>query len=215
MIRTKQLFLIFIPAILIATFVFFIRVAQYEPLYPKKTNAEQSNETSDFQIPVTAQDPVIGYKPAPRALVAFEDFGCEGCKAQDAVLTELLQKHPKQIKIVWKGLPVTRFPFDTRLAHQYAVCAHMQGKWLAFKQYAFANSENLSPSVVNTIAKTIGLDAKKLTQCLSSGAAESAVQQVEQLATTLNIQAVPTIFWNNKQINPPQSVEAWEALLHL
>jgi protein-disulfide isomerase len=69
--------------------------------------------------------------------------------------------------------------------------------------------------VIKTIGTAIALNDNKLQQCLSSGLAESDVVRVEQTASLFNIQAVPTMFWNNKQIDALQSVEAWEGLLGL
>ncbi|HYE59812.1 MAG TPA: thioredoxin domain-containing protein [Candidatus Kapabacteria bacterium] len=212
MIQSRHLYFIFIPAFLVGALGLFIAYLQYEPLYPDVTKSPTTNTT--LQIPILPTDPVLGNKKAPTTLIVFADFGCEACKEEDALLEQLIKKHEKQVKIIWKGLPVTKFPFNTRLAHEYSVCANEQGKFLPFKQVAYANKDNLSQQVLQTIATTLELNEKKLATCLTDSA-PTHVNNTEQIALSLNVQSVPAVFLDNRQITPPQTVEAWEALLGL
>ncbi len=213
MIRTRQLFLVFIPALLVVGFAFFVRILQYEPLYPKQTAQEEQDQT--FQIPISPNDPILGDKKAAETTILFADYSCEACKAEDALLEQVLAEYPKKVKIIWKGIPSAHFPYDTQLAHEYGYCADRQGKFLDFKRYAFANFETLSKEIVEEIGRQIPLDARKLATCLESGEAAAFVEQTEALAGALNIQAVPIVFIDNQQINPPTTLEGWEALLGL
>lgn len=211
--KIKYLALIFIPAILIAALALFIRLIQYEPQFPDETETQTAK--TDLQIPIYPDDPVIGNKKASITLIAFEDFGCDGCKAQSTLFDSLMKKYPDKVKVIWKGLAATKFPFPTDLAHEHGFCANKQGKFKEFSQLAFTNSDNLSQTILNAIAKEINLEEKKLTDCLASGEAKAYMAKNEQLGLALNIQSVPTFFLNNKQINPPQILEGWEAVLGL
>lgn len=211
MIRTRNILFLFLPAIAVVGFTLFIRVNQIEKTGKKETQKPEMN----FTVPLFPDDPVIGNKKAPKTLVTFEDFGCESCKVQSELLDEVMKKHPDQVKIIWKGLPVTRFPFNSRQAHTYAFCAAQVGKFNEFKEMAFANSNNLSETILKTIAGEIKLDSGDLQKCIESGKAEEHIGQVEQVAKLLDIQAVPTIFFENKQLVPPNSVAGWESLLQL
>lgn len=211
--KIKNLLLIFIPAILIATLALFIRFIQYEPLLPDETEIKTTN--SGFQIPLYPDDPIIGNKKAPLTLIVFEDFGCAGCQSQSTLLDTLMKKYPDKIKVVWKGIVATEFPFSTKLAHQYGFCANKQNKFKEFSQLAFTNGENLSQAILDMINKEIKLDEEKFTTCLNSDEALAYLTKNEQLGLALNIQSVPTFFLNNKQINPPAILEGWEAVLGL
>jgi len=215
MIKTKHLFAIFIPAILLVLLIFFVRVIQYEPLFPSDEEYEKIKPQQDFQIPIYTEDPIIGNKKAAINIIAFEDFGCEGCKTQISLLEQIMEKYPGKIKIIWKGLPVTRFPYESNLAHEYAYCINQQNKFSEFYPIAFANNDNLSEEILNLITKEIDVETKKLNECLQSNLAKAHIQKIEQLSLMLNIQSVPTIFINNKQIDPPQIIEGWETLLGL
>lgn len=215
MLQTKHLLFIFLPALLVVGFGLFLGIIRYEPLYPKTPIDAGENADTSFHIPVNPKDPILGDKKTPLTIVAFEDFGCEQCKTLDATFQSLLKNHPKKIKIIWKGLPVTKFPVNTTLAHAYAFCATEQKQFEPFKAYAFENSDNLTADTLGTIAQKIKLNQKKLDACLESGEPETYTKNVEGLARLLNIQAVPAVFLNDTQVNPPETAEGWEALLNL
>ncbi|MFH1946675.1 MAG: thioredoxin domain-containing protein [Candidatus Magasanikbacteria bacterium] len=212
--KTKTLILIFIPALLIAGFALFIRVIQYEPLYPKITNTLKNNG-NNFTVPIYPEDPIIGNKKAPQTIIVFEDFACEGCNIQFTLLEQIMTKYPNKLKIIWKGLPVSQFPYSSELAHRYSLCANEQDKFTEFYKFAFTNGDNLSEEILNIINEQIDINPKKLATCLESGRADSHISKTEQLGMVLNIQAVPTIFINNKQVESPSTVEGWETLLNL
>ena len=213
MTNTSKLLLIFIPALLLLGLGLFIRITQYEPLIPSaKTLAEQNA----FKLPILPTDPILGEKKAPKTIIAFEDFACEHCQFQQELLSEVREKHPNDVKIVFKGLPVATFPFDSRIAHAYAFCAEQQGEFELFASYAFTNGSNLSESVLNTIVEQIeGLDAQIMERCIESYLPEQHISTTEQIAATVQLQTVPTFFVNNKQIQNPQTVEEWENILGL
>lgn len=212
---TKKLLLIFLPALLVAGLALFIRILQYEPLFPKPDKNQSAETTKLLQIPIFPDDPIVGSKKAGITLVAFEDFGCSHCQQQNSSLNEVQKKYPNRVKIIWKGLPVARFPFSTEGTNLYSYCADRQQKFNEFKEYAFANSDNLSETTLKEIIQAINLDEKDLADCVASPEAATYIERTKQLARVLNVQAVPAFFIENKQIAAPQSVTEWELLLSL
>lgn len=206
----KKLLLAFLPILLLAGLALFIRIVQYEPLIPK---IDETTETAALQVPIFAEDPVTGDRKARSTIIAFEDFGCESCKYQSDLLSTLLEQYPQSVKIVWKILPITRYPVDSTLSASYAFCANQQGKFEAFKEYAFQNGTNLSEAILESIADQIELDRNKLQTCLASPLPQTHIDTTEALAKALNVQALPTMFINNKQIQLPTTLDGWRALL--
>lgn len=203
---------LFTPVILIAAGLLWMRIVQFETSEDSKTD---TLEQDIALIPIVQEDPVLGKKNARATLVVFEDYGCPACKQQSELLDTILTSYPNDVKIIWKGLPVTQFPYPSGEAHDYAYCAHKQDQFEAFKTYAFANADNLSPAILRSIATEIGLNEKKLTECLASPAPAAYREQTEQIARLLNIQSVPTVFLNNTQIETPPTIEGWQVLLEL
>lgn len=212
MLKTHHLIFLLIPAFIILALALFIRIIQYQPLNPPIV--EEKKDTTITKIPIMPNDPILGSKKAPITIVAFEDFGCEGCKYQSSILEQILQKYPDKVKIIWKGIAVTSFPYPTKPAHQYAYCANKQNKFIEFKNLAFSNSDNLSAENLDIIADTIKLDKNKLELCLSAAETKSYVDETENIARFFNIQAVPTFFINNEQITNPSTLEGWETIIN-
>lgn len=217
MIKTKLLLIILIPAILIAGFALFVRIIQYEPLFPEIAE----NKTADAEkaglitIPIYPEDPIIGSKKAPKTIIAFEDFGCEHCQAQFAIIEQFMIKHPDAVKIVWKSLPVVKFPYASDLANEYGYCLNDQNKFMDFSRLAFTNGNQLNQNILDIIVKEIDANEKKFNACIQSGTAKQQIERTKQIASLLNIQAIPALFLDNKQVNPPSTVEGWEAMLGL
>jgi protein-disulfide isomerase len=213
--KTRHIIFLFIPALLIVGIALFIRVIQYKPLYPTQEQLAAYNDKS-LQIPILPGDPILGEKKAPITLIAFEDFACPTCIVQSNILNQLLEKYPGQLKIIWKGLPVKTYPYNSRDAHLAAFCVHEQQQFDLFKNLAFTNSQNLSPSIVEAIVAQIpDIDLQKMESCLNSEPAETHVTQTEQIATNIGIQTVPTFFINNKQVEAPATLNGWELSLGL
>ncbi len=212
---TKHLFAIFFPALLIASLALFIRILQYRPTSITASEQMQTEARQNSFIPLYPDDPILGDKKASRTIIAFEDFGCDACRVQMQLLSTLVENDANKVKIIWKGLPVTRFPFNTRSAHQFAFCMHRQKQFDAFKNFAFENSTALSDTILLQSLETIPVEKDEFQTCLQSGAAETFIKKIETLAESLNIQSVPAIFIENKQITAPQTIEGWKTLLSL
>ncbi|MBT3539231.1 thioredoxin domain-containing protein [Candidatus Parcubacteria bacterium] len=216
MLSSKKIILVFIPALLFVILVLFVRIVQYEPLFPDIDTEELAKKnTGEFIIPILSQDPVLGDRKSPVTIIAFEDFSCPACQQQTAILDNILNDYEGKVKIIWKGLPVSQFPYPSKLVHTYAYCANKQGKFEGFKNYAFTNFANLSEASLEHIAEEIELDNKKLTECLEASETELYIENTKQIAQILNIQAVPTFFINNRQINQPSTQDGWKTLLNL
>lgn len=217
MIKTRLLLIILIPAILVAGFALFVRIIQYEPLIPDIDEAKRDEikKESLITIPIYPTDPVIGEKKAPKTIIAFEDFGCEHCQTQFAVVEQFMAKHPGAVKIVWKSLPVAKFPYPSDLANEYGHCLNEQYKFMEYARLAFTNSYQLKQDILDAIVKEIDANEKKFNACIQSGTAKQQIERTKEIARLLNIQAIPAIFLDNKQVNPPATVEGWEAILGL
>ncbi len=213
--KSKHILFALIPAVVLVSIIFGIRAFQYKVLFFDTAKLAQKETPTLELIPILPNDPIIGTPSAPITIIAFEDFGCEGCKSQNTILKEIELKHPGKVKIIWKGLPVATFPYSSEPAHEYAYCAEAQKKFTEFKEFAFANHSNLSKQTLDTITKEIELDQDALQACLSSEPPLNYINTVRQLARILHVQHVPTFFLDNTQISAPSSFEEWEAVLGL
>ncbi|MFA7245303.1 MAG: thioredoxin domain-containing protein [Candidatus Magasanikbacteria bacterium] len=212
MLSPKKMTLLFIPAILVVSLALFVQIIKYKPLFPK---IEEKEKTSQFIIPLYPEDPIIGDKKAPITIVSFEDFSCGSCIQQIVTLDNLQKKYPNKFKIIWKGLPLTEFPYSSLEIEKHSYCANQQKKFEDFKQYAISNSDNLSADILKNISKEIKLDESKLNKCLNSEEVLAFIEKNKQIAQILNVQSLPTFFINNEQITNPTTEYEWEDVLGL
>lgn len=206
---TKYQLWIFLPAILLAAFGFFIEIIRYQPLYQKEANAQAQG--ANTLISVSSDDPVIGDPRAIHTLVAFEDFGCASCASQNALLDALIAQYPRSFKWVWKGLPISQ---SSERVEDYGYCANRQGKFNAWKKAAFS-ANVLDETGLKSLADTVGLSSNDLAECLARSLPADHRKQVESLAGQLNIQGTPTFFLDNAPIATPSDIGGWKAILHL
>ena len=202
--------LVFIPALLFLSFILFIEILHYEPQFPERKKTD-----NDFTIPILPDDPVLGLKRAGKTIITFGDFSCSNCAIYHDVFKQLMAKYPTAVKVVWKGLPVTRFPHPSEPSLLNGYCAATQGKFTEFSETAFAHRDNLSENNLKKITSTLNLDQKDFEACIASSEATKHLENNKSMANLLNIQAVPVFFINDVQTDVPATVAAWEAALGL
>ena len=114
-----------------------------------------------------------------------------------------------------KGLPVTRFPHPSEIAHAYAYCANEQGKFAAFERQALEHEGAYTAQTMTQVALSALLDTDTLAACLASERSSAYHEKVKILAQELGVSAVPEFFLNNQRLSAPSSVEGWVELLGL
>jgi protein-disulfide isomerase len=209
--RAKQVTLLFLPAIVLAGFGLFVQILRYEPLIPKKTAVAAPAAS----IPIFADDAILGDKRAPMTLVAFGDFGCDACRLQMDMWQAIEERFPKKLKIIWKGLsnPTPLSP-DDRM-EKIAFCANEQRRFPQFVRAFLAGGGDVSNDGIARIETESGIAGKTLSECLASGRADAYLDRNKTLAESLNIQSLPTVFMNNRQIEPPATLDGWITFLNL
>ncbi|MGH7860550.1 MAG: DsbA family protein [Candidatus Binatia bacterium] len=150
-------------------------------------------------IPVT-HSPVRGPKDAPVTLVEFSDFQCPFCARSIALAEDLLKKYPKDVRFVYKHMPLTQIHPNAMPAAKAAVAAANQGKFWEMHDELFENYRELSADNIRKIAGEIGLDMKRFEQDLGSPETEKLVQEDMALGGRVGVRGTPTFFLNGRQI---------------
>ena len=211
----KKIILFFLPILFLVFLMFYFNLKENNSIfsYSNKDNIENKN-INEFQISISVNDPIIGNKKAPITIIAFADFACAACKIDSMILDKLINENPNKIKVIWKALPVSFYPYNSSDAIKYAYCANKQNKFPEFKNLAYTNNFDLSSSTLQNISQEIELNEKKLNTCLNDSEKDNYIEMNKNYANILNIQEVPTYFLNNKQITPKNENE-WKLILNL
>jgi protein-disulfide isomerase len=137
--------------------------------------------------------PVRGDARAKVALIVFSDFECPYCaKSALDVLPEIERQYLRtgKLRLVWRHLPLSIHK-NARQAAEAAECAHGQGKFWEFHDWAFQHQTQLDMPNLHEAARTIGLDLAGFRACVD-GQATGRVDADLDTAKALSVTRTPT-----------------------
>jgi protein-disulfide isomerase len=150
-----------------------------------------------YDIP-PANSPILGPGDAPVTIVEFSDFQCPFCSRVDPVLKQVLAQYPKQVRLIYKNLPLTSIHPYALGAAQAAVAAQKQGKFWEMHDLLFANQRALQPDALKSYAQRLGLDVAKFEADSAAAETMAAIQDDIKLSRTVGVRGTPTLFVNGK-----------------
>jgi protein-disulfide isomerase len=120
----------------------------------------------------------------------------------------VLEKFPKEVKIVEKNFPLQMHKF-ARQAATAALAANKQGKFWEFHKKLFESISSLSDAKVQEIATQLGLDMDKFNKDLKDPAIQNIITRDLQEGTAAGVRGTPTIFVNGLPL-ANRSLEGFE-----
>jgi protein-disulfide isomerase len=142
--------------------------------------------------------PAKGPSGAPVSIVEFADFECPHCGATRPILDDLFKRYDGQIRIVYKNFPLSMHQYAEKAARA-AIAAYKQNKFWEMEVALFDNQQNLEPSNVELLAKSIGLDMPRFIKDRDSEAVADFVSRDRKEGEHLEIDSTPTIFINGRK----------------
>ncbi len=153
-----------------------------------------------------------GSKNAPVTIVEFSDFQCPFCAKAQAVLEQILEAYPNQVKLVYRYFPLERNP-QAKLAAEAAECAAQQGRFWDYHDQAFANASQLSPARLQALAEALHLDVQAFSTCLDAGKTRARVAQDLADAREAGVTATPTFFINGRMVEGAPPFATFEKII--
>ncbi len=157
-------------------------------------------------------DPVIGPADARITIVEFSDFQCPYCAAAVVQARAILEKYPKDVRLVFK-----QFPLDDHsqafLAAEAAVAAHAQGKFWQMHDKLYGNYRAISAKNILVWAQEIGLDMKRFVQEIDSGKYKGEIENEVKQGEDAGVQGTPTFFFNGRRYSGAFQADAISELL--
>jgi len=159
------------------------------------------------QLQQRADGPYRGTASKELELVEFADFQCPHCKEAQANMEKLAVDFPKA-RIVFQGYPLEKIHPASRTAASYGVCVTKQGGSNAFFQFVsavFDGQDGLATAdgatmTLNSAVTKAGLDPAKTAVCAATPETKAVVDASVKLAQDLNIQQVPTLMVNGRNV---------------
>jgi protein-disulfide isomerase len=159
--------------------------------------------------------PAKGPTGAPVLIVEFADFECPHCAATRPMLDDLFKRYDGQIRFVYKNFPLGSHQYAEKAARA-AIAAHKQNKFWEMEVALFENHTNLQPTVVEQLAKSVGLDMARFQKDWESEAVADFVARDRKQGERLELSGTPSIFINGRKFESTgefkEDLEEWVAL---
>jgi predicted DsbA family dithiol-disulfide isomerase len=151
--------------------------------------------------------PMKGRAGARVTLVEFVDYECPHCRHAQALMRQAVDEYPNDVRVYFKHFPLSSHT-NARLAAEAAMAANKQGKFWAYSDKVWANSDSLTPAVLEKIAKEVGLDMGRFRLDLDSEAVKDRVQTDKSEGVDLGVMATPSIFINGRKYDDPLEISS-------
>ena len=156
----------------------------------------------------TKGSPFKGLVNAPVTLTLFTDFQCPYCKKMEPLISEVLKRNPKTLKVVLKNMPL-KFHKMARPSAYAALAAQEQGKFWEYHDLLFSQ-EKITDATFEELANELQLDIAKFKADMKSPEIVAKVEKDLQDAKKAGVTGTPTVFINGRrpQQRSPQGYQA-------
>lgn len=138
-----------------------------------------------------------GSRLAPAIIIMFSDFQCPFCSrfARD-VLPTIKSQYVRdgRAQLAFRHLPLTPLHDFAWSAAVAAVCAGQQEMFWPMHDALFADQKRLRDGDLLAKAIRVGLNSPTFESCITSSAADLAVQRDVEGAASLGLSSTPTVF---------------------
>ncbi|GAB7025277.1 hypothetical protein JCM15764A_05250 [Geotalea toluenoxydans] len=122
----------------------------------------------------------------------------------------MLEKYPKEVKLVFKNYPLS-FHSHARKAATAALAAQEQGKFWEFHHKLF-DSRNINDQKIQELAKELKLDLNKFNEKLKDPAIQRIIDRDIAEGKDNEVSGTPTIFVNGKELGD-RSLEGFSLMI--
>lgn len=177
------------------------------PIGGQHANAREVDRMSDVGETVErgiTEDgiPYVGDPDAAITIAEFADFSCIHCAEWSETGTQIVKDFARSGDVLFMYYPLaaeSRAPYS-RDAARAALCAAEQGGFWEmhdeiFRVHLAQSYGEFTPSGMENIAESIGLDGSQVRACMNTNRADGALVTTTRLAQELGAVATPTIVY--------------------
>jgi len=113
------------------------------------------------------------------------------------LLWQVLEKYPKEVKLVFKNFPLAQHKF-ARKAATAALAAKAQGRFWEFHDKLFESYKNLNDAKIQEIAKDLDLDLERFNKDMKDPAIQKLIIRDVKNGREIGVRSIPTVFINGK-----------------
>jgi protein-disulfide isomerase len=165
---------------------------------PKEKSASAAKESGEGHV--------LGPADAPVTLQEFGDFQCPPCGRLSEPINQLQRDYKEKLRLVFRNFPLINH-LHARDAAYAAEAAGLQGRFwemhdvLYREQAVWSNSAD-TRALFAAYAGYIGLNTERFKLDMDSEKVKERVDADQKQGLSLGVKNTPTIFVNNKEIDP-------------
>lgn len=166
------------------------------------------------RVPVEGA-PMLGPRDAAVTVVVFGDFQCPYSNRARAIVSDLRAMHPRDVRVVWRHLPLPRHA-DARVAAEAAAEVFAQTGDAGFWRYhdiLFAHADALDRPSLERWAGMVGADVSRVRAALDEGERAAEVERDQSIAERLEVDGTPGFVVNGTVVMGAQPFSVFEALV--
>lgn len=180
------------------------------------------NPTVQALIPaVSADEHILGAKDALVTIVEYSDFQCPYCSMLAPTLTKLVEKYPKDLRLVYRFFPLSSH--SNALISAYAAeAAGRQDKFFEFNAFLFANQAKwggLSTAEATAWfaeqSSQFKMDAEKFKADIASDSVRQVVDKSLKIAMDAQIPGTPFLMINGLPYQANMDIDSLSAVVAL
>jgi protein-disulfide isomerase len=178
-------------------------------------SSQQGPDLITKMPPVTNNDLQTGSRNSKVTLTEYADFQCPGCGAYHPVVKQLLQAFNGKIHFVYRTFPLTQVHQNALAAAEAAIAASKQAKFWEMHDMLYEHQADWSgsqnpQSVFDRYAQSIGLNINQFHKDSTDAKTKKFIMDEENAGVAVGVNSTPTFFLNGKQIQTPQSFDAFK-----
>lgn len=161
-----------------------------------------------------SRDIALGPKDAKVTIVEFFDYNCGYCKRSTEWVRQTIDKHPDDVRVIFKELPLLdRRTKTSRNASLAALAAARQGKY-SVMHFSMMNESNLAPERVIALAKEAGIDIEMMENDMKDDKLSKQIEDAFDLARQIPMLTGTPFFVIDGEYVAGADVEQLDALLN-
>lgn len=154
----------------------------------------------------------LGPQNAPVVIVEYSDFLCHFCGQAASTVKALTQKHPEDIRLVFKHFATGKNSVRAALYFEAINLQDPQKAW-AFMDAVFARQKDVTDKgdeVLDAIAKELGVDSKRLAEDIKRKDLTERVTADTKEARDFGFEGTPVFLINGAPVRGAVPVEVLE-----